>query len=358
MSRGLAFGLLLAALAAAPGVAAAAVWREESDQTIPLEGLTALRVENARGEIDVRPGPAGSIRVSAVKTARSSTDDRARELASRITVETRRTADRFEIEVKYPQRSAVRIGWRDLFRGNIESPQAEVRLTLQIPPGLALALRSASADLSTLDLAGPLTIGSASGDVTVIGARGATEVSTASGDIDAKDVRRFSARTVSGSMRIENVTGALSARSTSGPITVRGAKDSVSVRSVSGNIDVDEAPRGITASSSSGSIGARGVARMASISAASGDVDLSLVAPLAGADVTTVSGRIVTRLAGDVGCRLDMRTSGGDLEVFVPLELKSVSRREIVGVVKRGKAPVVLQTSAGDIELSAEESRP
>jgi DUF4097 and DUF4098 domain-containing protein YvlB len=356
--RWFGLGVVLAALAAAPAVAGAATWREESDQTIPLEGITSLRIENARGEVDVRPGPAGSIRVTALKTARARTEARAKDLAGRTTVETRREGGRFEIVVKYPQRNAIRIGWRELVRGSVDSPQSEVRLTLQIPRELALEMRSASADLSALDLAGPLEIDTASGDVTVIGTRGAVDVATSAGSIEAKDVRGLNARTVSGSVRVENASGALHARSTSGTITVRGATDSISVRSVSGDIHVAEAPLGLTASTSSGSIDARGVARRAALTAAAGDIDVSFIAPLAGAEVSTVSGRIVGRLAAGLGCRVDMRTSGGDLEVLLPIELKSVSRREIVGVVNRGKAPVALQTSAGDIELSAEVSRP
>lgn len=357
-SRTIASGLLLAALATGAATARADVWREESDQTIPLDGYARIYVENARGEIDVRPGPAGTIRITAHKTARAASESRAKDLAARTTVETRRADGRFEIEVKYPDRGAVRIGWRDLLRGGIESPQAEVRLTLQIPPDLDVQLRSASADLSTLDLAGPQRIDTASGDVTVIGARGRTEIATSSGDIEARDLRAVQARTVSGSLRFENVAGPLHAKSTSGSISVRAAKDSLAVRSVSGDIDIDGAPLGLTASTSSGRIDARGVARAVTISAASGDVDVALQAPLTRADVSTVTGRIVGRLIDDLGCRLDMKTSGGEMEVLVPLELKSVSRREIVGVVNRGGAPVVLQTSAGDIELSAEASKP
>jgi DUF4097 and DUF4098 domain-containing protein YvlB len=132
---------------------------------------------------------------------------------------------------------------------------------------------------------------------------------------------------------------------------VRGAGDSLSLRSVSGDLDLDGAPRGLIAGTSSGTIDARGIAHYAEISAASGDVEVELVHPLERVEITTVTGRISGRIAEDVKCRLDLRTSSGDLEVMIPMQLKSVSRREVVGVVGGGKAPVVLQTSAGDIEL-------
>lgn len=341
----------LAALALAPALARAAEYREQSDHSVDLAGVRAVRVENARGEVDVRPGPAGTVRVGAVKVTRATGERRARELAADTDVVTETKDGTLEIRVRYPQRHAVHIGWRELFSGGYESPGAQVRLTLEIPAGLALEARTASGSITVLDLTGPLTLQSASGDIAVLSTRGPVSATSASGDIEARGVRRLIARTGSGDLRIDDISGPLQARTTSGSIDVRGAADSVWVRSVSGDIGVAGAPAGLTASTSSGSIDARGVARFAEVSAANGEVGIELVRPLERAQVTTVSGRISGRLADDLKCRLEVRTSSGEMEVMVPMQLKSVSRREVVGVVGGGKAPVVLQTSAGDVEL-------
>jgi hypothetical protein len=350
-ARTLGTGLILTAITLAPALAGAATHREEGDQTIDLAGIKVLRVENARGEIDVRPGPAGSLRMTAIKIARASNSDQARGMAAATRVESERKDDTYEIKVHYSQQSAVRIGWRDLLRGHFEPPRTEVRLTLQVPAGMALRLRSASGDLSILDLTGPLTLESSSGDVTLISSRGPVEIKTSSGDVMARDTRRLEIRSASGSLRLENPGGPVAARTTSGSISVRGATDTLFVRSVSGDIDVDQAPRGLTANSSSGSIDARGVALFADVQAASGDIDIGFVRPLERAEVSTVTGRISGRLADKLACLIDLRTSSGDLEVLMPLKLRSVSRREVVGVINGGKAPIVMQTSAGDIEL-------
>ena len=343
--------IAIALCALAPALAAAAEHREQSDQTLDLAGITALRVENARGEVDVRPGPAGSLHVSALKVARSTGARRARELAAETEVLTERLGGTLELRVRYSQHGAVRIGWRELFSGGFDAPSAHVRLSLQIPSGMSLEVKSASGDISTVDLTGPLTLESSSGDVTVIASRGPVAVTTSSGDVEGRDLRTIEARSGTGSLRFENVSGPLEARTTGGSIVVRGAADSITVRSVSGDIDVDAAPRGVVATSTGGSIDARGIARFARLSAANGDIDFELVRPIERIEVTTVTGHVSGRLANDVACRLELRTSSGEMEVLIPMELKSVSRREVVGVVGGGKAPVVLQTSAGDIEL-------
>jgi len=345
--------VVLAVIALAPAPSGAAEYREDSEQTLDLAGIRTLRVENARGEVDVRVGAPGSVHVAAVKVTRGTGDTRARDLARDTMVETVRKDGTLEIRVRYPQRRTIHIGWRELFSRGYESPGAEVRLTLQIPAGLPLEAHTASGSISTLDLTGPLTLQSSSGDITVIASKGPVTATSASGDIEGRDLRTLQARSGSGTIRVENVSGPLQARTTSGPIDVRGAGDSLSVRSVSGDIGVREAPVGLTASTSSGSIDARGIARFADISASNGDVEVEFVRPIERAQVQTVSGRISGRIAADVACRLNVRTSSGDLEVLVPMQLKSVSRREVVGVVGGGKAPVVLQTSAGDIELTS-----
>ncbi len=346
-------GVLIALALTAPATADAALHRERSEQTFELAGLAALEVDNPRGEVDVRPGAGGKLEVTAEMSARAATDARARELAAGTVVETARENGAFVIRVRYPQHATIRIGWRDLLRGELQTPHVEVRLAIEVPPELMVSLRSASGDLMITGMKGALALATASGDVTVIQSHGPATVTTSSGDVEARDVNGLQIRTASGSVRLEKVSGPLTARTTSGMITVKDAGDSLMVRSVSGDILVGRAPRGLTASTSSGSIDARDVAGYADVSAANGDVDIALARPLSRATVSTVSGRISGRLAPDLACRLELRSASGDLEVLLPLKLESVSRREIVGVVQGGKAPVVLQTSAGDIELSS-----
>jgi len=349
--KGFGFVIVLAASAAISAPAGAATWREQSDQTFSVERVRTLRVENTQGGIEVVPGGAGTLRVTALKTTRANGDARARTLATETVVETQRVDGAFQLKVRYPQRNTVRIGWRDLFRGELLTPRSEVQLTIEIPANVALEIHAASADVSTRDLVSSQTVDAVSGDVTVVAPRGGVVITTVSGDVDVRDARSLEVRTVSGTIDVEQASGPLSLKSSSGGVSVSGARDSIVVRSVSGDVRVDAAPRGLTANTSSGAIRAQNVAHHAMLSSASGDIEVSFAEPLLQAQVDTVSGDITGRLADRLGCRIEMRTSGGDLDMRVPFKLQSVSRREITGVVNGGRAPILLESSAGDIEL-------
>src|SRR5207253_1751847 len=104
---------------------------------------------------------------------------------------------RLLIQVQYPQRHELHLGFREMFSG-IDWPRFEVRIGVEMPPDLALALESTSGDLSSRALSGPQLLETTSGEVVVEGA-GATVVgSSASGDFSIQQAERLDLRSVSG----------------------------------------------------------------------------------------------------------------------------------------------------------------
>jgi len=338
-------------LAAVPAAARDYPWREQSEKVIEARGLTGVRVENARGMVTLHPSADGRIHLTALKVVRFCEPHKARKIASETEVITANEAGQFVIRVRYPQRQAIRIGFWDLLSG-FELPRIEVRLALDVPQNLPVSAKSTSGDLASEEMTGPQVLETTSGDITVRGARGVLHLGTTSGDIGGEDLGPSTIRSVSGDLEIAGCRGPLKARTTSGDVTVREASDSLWLRTVSGDIRVSSAPRGITASSTSGSIVARSASGMVEVETASGDVEVDLGGSLRHAEVSTVSGDIGARLIGSMGCALDMKTSGGSIDVSIPLEMKSVSRRAVSGTVGRGGSPVILRTSSGDINVS------
>jgi DUF4097 and DUF4098 domain-containing protein YvlB len=157
---------------------------------------------------------------------------------------------------------------------------------------------------------------------------------------------------VSGDVVVQKATGSLRASTSSGEISVTGAADSLALKTVSGDIRADAAPRGLDAETSSGDIVVRGVAGAVRVGTVSGDVRLSLREPLRGVNATSSSGGIRLQLGPTVGCALDMRTSSGTIEVEQPMQMKTVSRRNVSGVIRGGRTPAVLQTVSGDITVA------
>jgi hypothetical protein len=341
-----------AALTLATPLAQAAdreVLTEQSERVLDAGGLSRLEVANARGLISVRRGAEGRIRLTALKIVTRGDREHARELADATLVRTTVEGGRLDVRVEYPQHRQIRIGFWDLFCGR-ETPQVEVRLAFEVPRSLAVSLKSSSGDLTTAQLAGDQTLESTSGEIEVGDASAPVKVSTVSGDVSLTDVARGRVSSVSGDIQVERVGGTLKVTTTSGDVNVRGAGDSLTVTSVSGEIQVDGARRGLAARTTSGDVEVRGSGRFA-VETASGDATVSVEAPFGGAQVATVSGDIRLHLGGVLGCALEARTASGTIDLLVPLEVRTVSRQRVAGVVRHGTAPVVLRSSSGDVHV-------
>lgn len=344
-----AFAALALAIAARP-VAADDCLREMSEQTFETAGWHAIEVANPRGQVMVRPSADGRCHLSALKVVCARVSRRA-ELSREIRVETRTEGGRFRIEVFYPHRTDIRIGFWDLF-SDFTFPRAEVRLTVEVPPALPLAVRSSSGDLATEGLLGPQVLESASGDVRVRDARGGLEVNTSSGDVDAAGIGPARIRSSSGDVTVDRARGPLVVRSTSGDLTIRGAQDSIAVTSASGDVKIDRAPRGLSVSTSSGVVEVGTASGGVRLSSASGDLSVDLAPPFRGAELGSSSGDMKVWLRGAMDCDLDLESSSGTLSVSVPVELGDVTRHSIRGRIGHGQVPLRARSASGDIEIA------
>jgi hypothetical protein len=337
---------------ASPAAADRQVLREQSEKTVEVRGFKTVEVINARGSVELAPSPDDQLHVIALKIVRTFNRARAEELSREIVVEAGLHDDRYVVEVRYPRRYNVQINFWDLFRmDGVNVPRYEVRLTCQIPRGLAVSVRESSGDIRSEGVTGAQALRTTSGDIEVAAAGGPVELSSSSGDVLATGVRQAQVRSASGDVVVRQVAGPLRVSTSSGGITVAGAQDSLSLSSASGDIRADRAPRGLDVETSSGDVVAQAVAGSVKVGTASGDVRLGLREPLRSVDATSSSGGIRLLLDPAVGCALDMRTSSGSIEVEQPMKMKNVSRRNVTGVIRSGRTPVVLHTASGDITV-------
>ncbi len=347
--------LAVAALALLPGslLAEAPTLREQSQQVVEARGLTGLRVENPRGLVQIIPSRDGRIHLTALKLTASRMSSRAREFARGTRVETSTESGRYVVRVRYPQRQMLNASLSQIFRGEFDLPRVEVRLSLEVPPHLSVELETASGDLQTTGLAGPQSLQTTSGDIEVRAATAFLSVTTTSGNVMASGLGRARVRSVSGDVTLDAARGPLEIRTTSGDINLSGVTDSLVLSSVSGDIQVDRAPRGLDAGTTSGGIVVGGMAGgLVRLHSTSGDVRLGLDRNLRRADVSTTSGSITARLADGLGCNLTLKSTNGTLDSSVPMQIRTVSRHEMSGVVSGGGPPVVLHSLSGDIAVT------
>jgi len=324
--------------------------RQQSRFDRDVNGIEVLRVENARGIVDVRPSADGRLHLVALKLARSPSGSVTRELADKTVVETDQFGGTFRVRVRYPTHRVNLSLWHDLSSENL--PSVEVQLAIEIPAAMSVELSTASGRIISSGLHGRQRLKSASGDVHAEQAAGAVDVTTASGDVVAIETERTSVATASGDISCEVVRGPLRVNSASGDVTIQGAEDSIRVETVGGDVTLDRAPRGLTLRTTSGEVEVRSVSGRIRMSSTSGDVDVRLASPVTAADIETTSGQLSVRLDPQVGCALEATSSSGEIDFRLPTQARTLSRGRVSAVVRGGSAPVSLRSVSGDINVA------
>jgi hypothetical protein len=193
----------------------------------------------------------------------------------------------------------ARNGWKSSFTVHVTAPLNS-----------GIRIQSQSADVSVTGRAERLEARTASGEVRVDDVTGPSVVQTASGDIQIRSSGSCDLRSASGGILARAVTGEAVAHSTSGDVELAATGGNVNARTVSGEIRVLDLTAG-----------------RVELTTVSGDVEIGLHAgSLAAVDLSTVSGRTETDLPvsddapaaeDDDAPRLELKvkTTSGDIRI-------------------------------------------
>ena len=321
------FALLLPAALASSAceIGIAADGAEGSFQRdLTVSGPAELNVTSGSGNIVVRTGPEGTIRVHARVRARSgpfislsgeSAEQRIRKIESDPPIE--QSGNRIRVGPK---------DWNEGWNG------ISISYEITVPASTRLQARSGSGDLDVSEVAGPVEASTGSGNIRVGRVKGDVAVRTGSGDIDLAGAGSARASTGSGNVTAMGIRGDLEARTGSGDLTLgQNGKGRADVSTGSGDIDLLGASGPLHVRSGSGDIQVEGHP--------AGDWDLS-----------ASSGDVRVRLPKQGGFDLDLRSSSGRIDSSIPITISGTqSRKEVRGQVRGGGPLVHVSTSSGGI---------
>jgi hypothetical protein len=201
-----------------------------SDETIeqtfqvPADASARLDVSNIRGSVEVLPGEAGVIRITAVKQPQTGDLDHTEVNVSQA------EDGSVKAEVKF------REGWRIL---GVSKP-CKVSFTAHVPPQCTVHANGVSNSLKIQGLEGGFEVSSVSGEIALNALSGSLKLTTVSGDVDGETLQgNLQFQTVSGDVRLKesNLT-AVTGNTVSGDIALQTAlaEGPYTVRSVSGDL--------------------------------------------------------------------------------------------------------------------------
>jgi DUF4097 and DUF4098 domain-containing protein YvlB len=307
--------VVLTALFLVFGLCGGTAWAKERheekfEKTESLAKDGKVIITNVSGKIQVLSWGEAQVKIEAVKISEASSLEKAKENASKVTIEVSKTGNIVQIETKYPDRSFL--------RG--DSLNVSVNYVLLIPDKASIKVKSTSGSVDANGIGGTFEGNITSGNATLLKIAGGVDCKTVSGQIRVEDVPAdIDVKTVSGNIEATRIKGSVDAETTSGRITLKDIAEAKSVRVhvLSGRITYD------------GQIGAGS--------------KFSL---------ETLSGGIEVLLPANAAFELDAETFSGHVNSDFPITMQgTISPKELRGVVNNGGASLRLKTFSGSIVI-------
>lgn len=295
--------LLLVVVCLSPALFASA--QGSFEKKLQVTGPVDLEVLSRSGDIVVRSGPAGTVRIS----GKIMVSDRWFDGGKKDEVA--------ELEKNPP----VRQTGNSIHIDYVNVRYISINYEIEVPADTSLRTHSGSGDQTIEGLHATLNVESGSGDMRLTDLEGDIHTHTGSGNVVARGLSGpFDADAGSGDIRLEaKSAGDTRIHTGSGNIEIRGVKGSLRAEAGSGDIDAE------------GSL-------------------------TDGWEVRTGSGNVEIHLAGDSGFDLEASTGSGRLVVDRPVAVTiqgdlDRSHHAISGKVKNGGPRLLVHTGSGDVHI-------
>lgn len=293
------------------------------DRSLNVSGGAAITVRSGAGQIRVRTGAAGAVRVVGRIEANHSWLGGG-DVGRRIKA----------IEANPPieqQGATITIG---RFADQDLQRDLSISYDVTVPADASITARTGSGSIDVGDVSGPVAANSGSGSIVIGRIGGAVTASAGSGSIDVAGAASVEANTGSGSIVARGVAGTTKAKSGSGSVTL----------SLTGKGDVE-------ASAASGAVNVTGVDGAARISSASGSVTVT-GRPSGAWSIHSASGRVRLSLPADAAFDLDARSNSGGVDTSHPVTMTgSIEKHTVRGKVRGGGPLVDVRSSSGSVTI-------
>ncbi len=183
------------------------------------------------------------------------------------------------------------------------------------------------------------------------------KVSTAGGNIKVTGLNgTMNGRTSGGNILLTDVDGTMEFRTSGGNISVDRSKGALQAKTSGGNIKIESADGDVDVSTSGGNISATDIKGKLEAETSGGHVKAKLTGPNKGITLRTSGGDIAVWAPKDIKAALDATTSGGEVTCELPVTvIGKIKSTKIQGDINGGGPAITLRTSGGDIDIRKNE---
>ncbi|MFQ5769504.1 MAG: DUF4097 domain-containing protein [bacterium] len=302
-----------------------------------------LRIYDVRGDVHIDTWDKNEVLVHEYKKMDVYTEEEAKTVLE-------------ESKSSYQQRGdVIEIGGEPYSRDWIKS-----NFVIKVPQVFNVDVETRGGDLSVSQLVGDVELSTSGGEIDLDSIDGNVNARTSGGDIEVTDSRKsVTLKTSGGDLVLRNIGGPLIAKTSGGDITLKSSKDRVELHTSGGDIEISDAGGEVKAHTSGGEIDVTSTQGSVTVHTSGGDIKLgdiggSLDASTSGGDIDgrTIQGGAEVSTSGgsielqDVKGGVQAKTAGGDITVEITLTDFKQDHR------------VDLRTAGGEISLYIPEKMP
>ncbi len=254
-----------------------------------------------KGDVTVVGSEDDKIIIEAVKIVRASNRDEAEEVADHIEIKVRADDSKVKIETNFLRIiNRSRSFWSKFLGTGDSESYGSVNYRISVPTQTSVSIVSLESNIELSSIEGDFRVENTSGSTRAEYLFGSVEVSQSQGDIDLQWIE--------GDIRIKSKTSKITVRQ------VRGAMD---LSTFAGSVHIQtelESPRDFF--------------------------------------VETTSGSIIFSIPTSASGELNIETETGEIRSEIPIAIKSLSRRRLVGEFGQGGPRISLSSTTGDVDVS------
>ncbi|MEE4310872.1 MAG: DUF4097 family beta strand repeat-containing protein [candidate division KSB1 bacterium] len=191
--------------------------------------------------------------------------------------------------------------------------------------------RTSGGDIAVIKSSSEVDVKTSGGDIDIIDVLGEVNAKTSGGDILIRNNKaKVSARTSGGDIEMQNVGEQVEAMTSGGDIEVLGSAGDIEVSTSGGDLELMNIKGSAKGSTSGGDIEASEVENGISVKTSGGDIELDQIhgfieASTSGGDIEAE----MTDKAMSKDHHVELKSSGGDLTLYIPAKLNATINAEI-----------------------------
>ncbi|MEW6050746.1 MAG: DUF4097 family beta strand repeat-containing protein [Candidatus Zixiibacteriota bacterium] len=277
----------------------------------------SVSILSLEGDLEITTHDEPEVLITATKRIEASTKELASEIAGRLEIRVVQSNDKVTIETVMGTMTREERSLLARLLGGSHEVVARIDFNITVPVHCDLSIASQSGTISADQVRGPVSVKASSAHIVLNGIEGAVDVDNGSG----------------------STTGEL----LFGPVTVRQAAGTVSLQWVEGDIRVKAGSADVDVVQERGAL---------EVVTASGSINIKTnLDSSRDYYVQTESGNINLLLPETSSGKLHIGSEAGQIRTDIPVTLKSLSKKQMVGEFGSGGVSITLMSRLGDVSV-------